>query len=116
MSEVKITQNPTRADAQSLLESSQNRVLRGLRDPKTGTLYVWDAFESQHARIIAELKLTPHAERLIIESIDEMPQGVFAGETNYGFVVVGYDGSEMAQEISLSEWDEQARGIPPSVG
>lgn len=102
----KITRDPSREEAQHLLESSQGKVLRGVRDGGNGCLYLWDATESQHAGVIEALGLAPEAERLMIDSMAEVPEGVFFGETDYGQVVFGHAGAAAVQDVSENAWQE----------
>lgn len=98
-----IVENPTRAQAREWLARVPDIVLRGLRRPDNGSLLLWDAGESQHLPVIEVLGLPANTERLIIEDVADLPEGVFADEPGYGNVVVGYRGSVMVEEVPFSE-------------
>lgn len=101
----KVVESPTRSQAANLLRRSQDGVLRGVRDPDTGKLYVWDAYDAHHNTVIKELGLSDSSERLTIDDLADMPEGVFSGEPGYGKVAVG-DVGVQTTESSMDEWNK----------
>lgn len=83
-----IIENPTRDQAENLLRRARYGAMRGLRDPETGKLYIWDAADAIHHQAAREIGITDDVyERLEFGDVDTLPRGVFSGEPGYGRVI-----------------------------
>ena len=58
----RVIRNPTAKAVINLVKRSRDRILKGLYDPTTNTLYVWDAYLAAHATVEYDLAL-PYAEQ-----------------------------------------------------
>jgi len=58
----RVLRNPTARAVINSVKRSQDRILKGLYDPSTNTLYVWDAYLAPHATVEYDLGL-PYAEQ-----------------------------------------------------
>jgi hypothetical protein len=53
----RVLRNPTANALANFVAQSRDRILKGLYEPSTGTLYVWDAFYAAHATAEYDLSL-----------------------------------------------------------
>lgn len=89
-----IIENPTRDQAENLLRRARYGAMRGLRDPDTGRLYIWDAADAIHHQVAREIGITEDVyERLEFGDVDTLPSGVFSGEPGYGRVIADRAGA-----------------------
>lgn len=81
-----IIRDPGRQQAANLIARSEAGDLRGIRDPKDGSLYVWDAYKATHQDAAEVLGIDyKKAERLIFSAkeLADLPPGVFSDEPGY---------------------------------
>lgn len=94
--DIPVIENPTRQQAKVMLDRSAYKELRGLQDPESGQLWVWDAAKLLHAEAAEGLGLTDeHFTRLLrqtdgfghgllnirnLEYADSYPYRIFSGE------------------------------------
>jgi hypothetical protein len=81
-----IIKDPERQQAANLIARSESGDLRGIRDPKDGSLYVWDAYKATHQDAAETLGIDRNkAERLIFSAkeLKDLPPGVFSDEPGY---------------------------------
>ncbi len=100
-----ITGDPTRQQAENLLARSKAGNLRGLRDPETGKLYIWDAHDAIHFQVAKELSIKDLTyERLEFDKnqLRNLPNGVFAGEEGYGRTHAGREGDYLVGDMNMN--------------
>jgi hypothetical protein len=56
----RVFRNPTSNALIAIAKRSRDRILKGLYEPSTGALYVWDAYHASHATVEYDLGL-PYA-------------------------------------------------------
>ena len=107
-----IIENPTRDQAENLLRRSKYQSMRGLRDPETGKLYIWDANDAIHHQVARELGITDDVyERLEFDDVGALRKGVFSGEPGYGGVITDRPSAYEVREIRMSRKGGAAKGI-----
>jgi len=50
-------ENPSLQDAVSFLASTTNGAMRAIRNPDSGTLWIWDANDATHNQVVEVLEL-----------------------------------------------------------
>lgn len=107
-----LIENPTRDQAENLLRRSKYQSMRGLRDPETGKLYIWDANDAIHHQVARELGITDDVyERLEFDDVGALRKGVFSGEPGYGGVITDRPSAYEVREIRMSRKGGAAKGI-----
>lgn len=103
---VRVIQNPTREQAINLLSSARYGAMRGIRDPDSGNLYIWDASKAIHHEIARNFGIYGEYERLEFGGVDKLPEGVFSGERGYGKVIAGRENNYQPAMFSRKEGSE----------
>ncbi len=116
--EVSIIENPTRQQARVLLDRSEYKELRGLQDPETGKLWIWDAAKLLHDQAASGLGLSDDYFARLRRQTDGHGHGLlnikYLGEGDYDYPIFSgerkTDASFSPQRArnELTQWAQDA--------